>query len=232
MPTGDSTSNAALEAPGNGQGGQTSQQPGEATQAAPAKQDKPNNWYDDPKFREMQSKKDREVAEARQQAAQAAQQANYLQQQIRELQMRDMSADEQTAFQLKEAQQAANYWQTQYQTQQQQRQYEEEKRNAIKELLGDGDYPDVRESDLMETRSSTEAAKMAARLQRERSGKAQQELDERRQANRSDPGSGSRPSASPPSELQRKLDDARRTGNGSQFWNTFWEGNKAGADLK
>ena len=190
--SGEPTSDAALESP-QGQDDQTGQQPGAATTTAPARQDRPN-WYDDPKFREMQSKKDREVAEARQQAAVAYQQSQQLQQQMRELQMRDLSQEEQTQFKLREAEQNAAGWQQAYYAEMQRQQIDNEKRSAIKELLGDGDYPEVKADDLMETKSATEAAKLAARLQRERSSGTQQRQEERRQANRTDMGTGSKPS--------------------------------------
>lgn len=193
MPIGDSTSQAALESPQNGQGDQTSQQPGQPS-AAPAKQDKPN-WYDDPKFRETQSKLQKQADEARQQAALAYQQNQQLLARLRELEERDLTQDEKVQLQLRREAEEKQQWQQAYYALAQQQQLENEKRTALRELLADGDYPDVREDDLMDTKSATEAAKKAARLQRERSGKAQQEQEQRRLANRTDLGGGGRPPA-------------------------------------
>lgn len=218
---GESTSQVA--APNSPEGQENGQAERPESQAAPAKQGKPN-WYDDPKFREMQSKKDREIAEARQQALYAQQQLTQMQQRMRELEMRDMSTDEQLQYRLQEMQREAEQYKGAYFALQQQQQIEQEKRAALEELLGDGDYPNVTVSDLMDAKSATEAAKRAARLQRERSGATKREQEaqqeERRMANRTD--MGGRPPA-PRNERDERLEAARRSGDGTAFWNAQLE---------
>lgn len=89
-------------------------------------QDKPS-WYDDPKFRERESARDRALNQAKQEAERAArekaslqEQLNQYQAQFDQLMTKDMSEAERAHYEAQRARQEAQYYQQQYAASQQQ----------------------------------------------------------------------------------------------------------------
>lgn len=216
----ESTSNAVPASP-NGQDDRVDQRPG-SRQAAP-------NWYDDPKFREIQSKKDREVNELRQQVTLAQQQIEYERQQRIRLEEANMDETERALRQVERERQEKLQWQQYAANIQAQKVEEDQKRKALQRIASKFE---VSVDELWGASDAIEAAEIAHTKWLERQENQAKEREQQRLANKPDLMSGRPPAHTGDNQWQERLDHTRRQGDSKGFWDTFWEANKAGAEIR